>query len=355
LFSFTGTSVISLNDCYFSSNIAETLIFVSDASKSSHLNTTATSFLNNQGQSLRVEKSHYFDFNSTFFNNSYNFGPAIFADNEGVIILNESKLIENQAESGTIYLAGNSQLFSSGVIFSKNKATVNGAGIHCEKNSEIGIDNSFFYQNQAQVGSAIFMQHVSSNNSFVSNSVISENSAKSSGSIWILESSLSLINVKVFNNSARSSPSLVAMYSSEVFICDCEFHSQVGEGALLYIETLSLAVVYSSKFFGIISDDSSGFSALKIVESLFSCFYCNFYDIKYDIGTLLSCSQSSCTLKSCSIQKVFTRNDGKLILAESSADIVLNYSMIQEFIGVAIYLSPNTQAIIIKTNIQCNS
>ena len=357
LINIQGTSNFEINGCSFTLNTASNILSSAISSSYSFIKSKYSTFESNSATVIYVEQSNYIDLGSIFASNSKDFGAVVYATNKGNIKMYDS-IIENNfvTQSGVIYISESSEFYAENALFKNNSAVLKGGVLFSEKDSVLKFFGCLFTLNSANIGSSIFIQHVDHNNSYISSCEFYENSAETFGCIYLLESSLSINESYIYKNTALSSPSIVVMFSSKLYLSDIKMSNSQGEAALLSVESKSIANVYSTDFYGITLNEKKSFSAIKVYDSNFTCIGCSFNNVEFSEGFLITCSQYSvCSFESCQLNKIYGGKYNSIISIDSYSSINFKTSSIIDYSGVGIYQGSNTSSQVTKSNFKCKT
>jgi len=154
----------------------------------------------------------------------------------------------------------------------------------------MAISNCTFESNSAKMGSAIFIQHNTNNNSIIFESVFNYNHADVYGAVSLLDATVLLKSCQFYKNIGPKFPAVVVMFNSFIYIDNSQFLAHSGEGAHMSVQSQSSASVVGSTFTDGYSD--LGASSLNIYDSELNCTRCTFKNDKSDSRSCIDCLQS---------------------------------------------------------------
>jgi hypothetical protein len=284
--------IMTLDKCVFKENVGRNIISIFTNSNTTGIITKDSVFEGNNGVVIKNDGSLFKDYRSLFLKNDYQFAPVL---KGGLYSLNyfiSSNISENNSkEKGCIYASWKSKVILDSCTSSFNEAQEVGGVIYVDQNSILQITNSTFNSNKATQGSSIYIQNSQSSENFIKTSTFSENLALLSGTITVLDSSISISSTFLLKNQAHyESPGLIITYNSKLILSNSHFSSHSGDSSHLTLEGNSNGTISNSSFkSGNSSEISSG---IRVYNSNLQCTLCTFEDFESHHSSTIFCSRS---------------------------------------------------------------
>ena len=271
-----GDLELSLISNDFTLNQGSSLLMLTSLKNSSHITSESNTFLSNKGTSIKIYNIHMTDLNSTFTKNSHTEGTAIYSSSKSVVILDSSTFTSNSADIyGIITNLLDSEIYLFGIKIVGNSAGGKGGVLFNDQNSTFVINGSIFEGNKAYQGSCVY-SHYSYTNNIISQSQFRFNEAKSNGAISLLESYLKLTTSLFYSNKGGEYSGIELSYFSRVFIDNCRFDNELGNGGALMAESKSITKIFKSSFIHFATTNS--YSFFGVFSSELVCDDCLFND-----------------------------------------------------------------------------
>lgn len=285
-----GTSTIIIDYCEFTANTGSYIMYVELTSSLSYVQTTSCEFKKNSGVAVSISKAVFKDFFSIFTENTFTYAPVLQCFKCDVYLKGTYIYLNTAKEYGCLYINWKSNFFADSVVFKENSAVSKGGGLFVEQESILTISNCTFESNSAEMGSALFIQHNTNNNSVISETAFNNNKAEVYGTISLLDSTILLKDCEFYKNTGPKFPAVVVMFNSIIYIENSQFLSHQGEGAHMSVQSQSSASVTGTLFADGYSD--LGASSVNVYDSGFNCTECTFKNDNSKSRSCIDCLQS---------------------------------------------------------------
>lgn len=339
----SGIVEVSIVNTQFENNRGVVIFDISGKGTSSTMKLTSTTVVNNLAALGEINDMNLIVNDSLF---SFATGPFIFTTTS---VTMRSITISNfsNAISSALELYDSSSLDCEGCIFTDNDGD-SGASLRVDSSSQVWIRKSKFLRNAGNLGSTIYFINTKQSN-LIEDTEFAYNTARSSATIYIVMSSLTLNNVTLHSNTALTNPAVYCQ-SSSLMALKSKFFNQTGvEGSTFVFASSSNGVLKECSM----SDLNGG--AITMLSSALSIQDSSVKNSNNDVSSFIS------TQGSCSVSVVNCQIEGVTAIAEGSflyfrgGDLEILSSKIAHFNTTALMVSSADKVTIQDSTIECKA
>jgi hypothetical protein len=322
-----GNYQLSLANCTFTNNTAETVVDVQGKAISQVLSMDNCTLSDNQAYYVKAKSISFLAQKTTFTRGLK--GIEVLGTSVKLVSTTFSDLASRETSAFEMY--EHSSLECEACTFIHNSGSSGGC-IRVDSSSRMTVKNSKFSYNTGVIGSVFYIIDTKFPN-LVQDSEISFNHATSTSTIQVLTSSLTLQRVNLHSNTAQESPSISAQ-SSDLSLLNCTLASQAGKDAAFVTLLLSSALTVQDSS---ISDGQG--SAIVLVDSALNLTATTLSNIHSRLSSLISSAGvSKVVITSCQVDSLTALKEGSFIYS-SGGSVEITSTRVSHFNSTALVVT----------------